>query len=147
MPSSHSQRRRTRAMSDINVVPYIDVMLVLLVIFMVTAPLAPPSSIDLARAGGAGATPDAYVEVIVERNGSIAVKRSDAREAQQRNLDRKNVTAAVLRARGKEALPVVITADRNVPYGEVASLLGQLKEQVRDGAALARVGLMVRPEK
>lgn len=146
MTPMRNHRRKSRAMSEINVVPYIDVMLVLLVIFMVTAPLVPPSAIDLARAGGASNTPSTYVEVIVEKNGAIAVKRSDRREASQKGLTRKTLLAAVQQARGSEALPVVITADRSVPYGDVAGILGQLKDQVKDGAATARVGLMVRPE-
>ena len=146
MTPIRSTRRKTRPMSDINVVPYIDVMLVLLVIFMVTAPLIPSSTIELAKAGGTSSTPSAYVEVQIEKNGSIAVKRSDAKEALKKNLNRKTVTPVILQARGSEALPVVITADRTVPYGDVASILGQLKEQIKDGDTAARVGLMVRPE-
>jgi biopolymer transport protein TolR len=146
MTPIRSTRRKTRPMSDINVVPYIDVMLVLLVIFMVTAPLIPSSTIELAKAGGTSSTPSTYVEVQIEKNGSIAVKRSDAKEALKKNLNRKTVTPVILQARGSEALPVVITADRTVPYGDVASILGQLKEQIKDGNTAARVGLMVRPE-
>jgi biopolymer transport protein TolR len=146
MTPLRSSRRKTRPMSDINVVPYIDVMLVLLVIFMVTAPLIPSSTIELAKAGGTSSTPSTYVEVQIEKNGSIAVKRSDAKEALRKNLTRKTVTPVILQARGSEALPVVITADRTVPYGDVASILGQLKDQIKDGDAAARVGLMVRPE-
>jgi biopolymer transport protein TolR len=146
MTPLRSSRRKTRPMSDINVVPYIDVMLVLLVIFMVTAPLIPSSTIELAKAGGTSSTPSAYVEVQIEKNGSIAVKRSDAKEVLKKNLNRKTVTPVVLQARGSESLPVVITADRTVPYGDVASILGQLKEQIKDGDSAARVGLMVRPE-
>ncbi len=147
MTSLRSHRRKTRAMSDINVVPYIDVMLVLLVIFMVTAPLVPPSAIDLARAGGASNTPSTYVEVQIDKSGTVAVKRSDSKEFTQKNLNRKNLVAAVQQSRGKDALPVVITADRTVPYGDVAAILGQLKDQIKDGNAMARVGLMVSPER
>lgn len=146
MTPLRNSRRKTRPMSDINVVPYIDVMLVLLVIFMVTAPLIPSSTIELTKAGGASSTPSTYVEVQIDKNGSIAVKRSDAKEALKKNLNRKTVTPVILQARGSEALPVVITADRTVPYGDVASILGMLKEQIKDGNAAAHVGLMVRPE-
>ncbi len=146
MTPLRNSRRKTRPMSDINVVPYIDVMLVLLVIFMVTAPLIPSSTIELAKAGGTSSSPSTYVEVQIDKNGSIAVKRSDAKEALKKNLNRKTVTAVILQARGSETLPVVITADRTVPYGDVASILGMLKEQIKDGNAAARVGLMVRPE-
>jgi biopolymer transport protein TolR len=146
MTPLRSSRRKTRPMSDINVVPYIDVMLVLLVIFMVTAPLIPSSTIELAKAGGTSSTPSAYVEVQIEKNGMITVKRSDAKEPLKKNLNRKTVTPVILQARGSEALPVVITADRTVPYGDVAGILGQLKEQIKDGDSAARVGLMVRPE-
>jgi biopolymer transport protein TolR len=146
MTPLRSGRRKTRPMSDINVVPYIDVMLVLLVIFMVTAPLIPASTIELAKAGGTSSAPSAYVEVQIEKNGTIAVKRSDSKEVLKKNLTRKTVTPVIMQARGSESLPVVITADRTVPYGDVASILGQLKEQIKDGNSAARVGLMVRPE-
>ena len=146
MTPIRSTRRKTRAMSEINVVPYIDVMLVLLVIFMVTAPLVPPSNIELARAGGSAASPSTYVEVQIDKAGTISVKRSDKKEMQAKNLNRKTVALAIEQARGKESLPVVITADKSVPYGDVAGILGQLKEQVKDASGPARVGLMVRPE-
>jgi biopolymer transport protein TolR len=113
---------------------------------MVTAPLIPASTIELAKAGGTSSAPSAYVEVQIEKNGTIAVKRSDSKEVLKKNLTRKTVTSVIMQARGSESLPVVITADRTVPYGDVASILGQLKEQIKDGNSAARVGLMVRPE-
>lgn len=60
---------RRRPVSEINVVPYIDVMLVLLVIFMVTAPMLPPGVVDLPSAGRSNQRPDAYVEVTVTASG------------------------------------------------------------------------------
>jgi biopolymer transport protein TolR len=146
MTPIRSTRRKTRPMSDINVVPYIDVMLVLLVIFMVTAPLIPSSTIELAKAGGASSTPSTFIDVQIDKNGAISVKRSDAKESAKKNLNRKTVTAVIQQVRGKEALPVVISADKAVPYGDVAAILGQLKDQIKDGDAQARVGLMVRTE-
>ena len=146
MTPIRSTRRKTRAMSEINVVPYIDVMLVLLVIFMITAQLAPPSNIELARAGGSAASPSTYIEVQIDKQGAIAVKRSDKKDSQAKNLNRKTVASAIEKARGNETLPVVITADKSVPYGDVAAILGQLKEQIKDASGPARVGLMVRPE-
>jgi biopolymer transport protein TolR len=146
MTPLRSTRRKTRPMSDINVVPYIDVMLVLLVIFMVTAPLIPSSTIELARAGGASSTPSAYLEVLMEKSGAMAVKRSDAKEPSKKNLNRKTITEAIRAARANDGLPVVITADKNIPYGEVAGLLGQLKDELKEGDVPVRVGLMVRPD-
>ena len=60
--------RGRRTINEINMVPFIDVMLVLLIIFMVTAPLITPSQIDLPSVGQAGRQPDRFVQVIVNKN-------------------------------------------------------------------------------
>jgi len=60
--------------AEINVVPYIDVMLVLLVIFMVTAPLLPPGAIDLPSAGQSNAKTEGFIELVIQRNGSMSVR-------------------------------------------------------------------------
>src|SRR5204863_1976115 len=70
---SDEMRRRRRAMAEINVVPYIDVMLVLLIIFMVAAPLINPGQIDLPSVGTKLNPPVAPLEVRVRASGEIAV--------------------------------------------------------------------------
>ena len=77
MGSSTSPRghRRRRMMSEINVVPYIDVTLVLLIIFMVTAPMIVTGSIDLPRVGQASQAPVAAIDVTIRQDGSITVKQ------------------------------------------------------------------------
>jgi len=70
--SSRGKGRRT--MNDINMVPFIDVMLVLLIIFMVTAPLITPSMIDLPSVGQAARQPDSFVQVIIDKDESLQVK-------------------------------------------------------------------------
>ena len=70
-PRGRGRGRRT--ISEINMVPFIDVMLVLLIIFMVTAPLIQPSMIDLPSIGKANQQPDIVVEVILRKDQSIEV--------------------------------------------------------------------------
>ena len=72
--SGSRSNRRSGLMSEINVVPYIDVMLVLLVIFMATAPLLPPGTIDLPKLGKSNNRPDAFIEVQIGAKGEIQVK-------------------------------------------------------------------------
>ncbi len=142
MQSRTSSRRGKRLVSDINVVPYIDVMLVLLVIFMVTAPLVPPGTIDLARAGGGGSSPERYVEVQVKANGELSVRRVNVGDPGRRVVKRGDLDSTVVQMRAGEELPIVITADKAVPYGDVAAILGQLKQD-----SGSRVGLLVQPER
>ena len=67
-------RRQRRLMNQINVVPYIDVMLVLLVIFMVTAPMIQPSSVELPSVGKSSQPPVAPLEVIIKADASLAIR-------------------------------------------------------------------------
>ena len=75
---SRGGSRRRRSMSEINMVPFIDVMLVLLIIFMVTAPLITPSLIDLPTVGQAARQPERYVQVIIDKDGMLRVRGSEA---------------------------------------------------------------------
>ena len=83
--SMRSGRNRRRLVNEINVVPYIDVMLVLLVIFMVTAPMISTTVVDVPRAGAArGVQPDTFVQVTVRERGPFTVQLHDARGAAPR---------------------------------------------------------------
>jgi biopolymer transport protein TolR len=133
-------RRPRRAMSEINVVPYIDVMLVLLIIFMVAAPLINPGQIDLPRAAQALAPAVAPLEVRVRANGDIAVV-DRTRSADELRVNRAQLLAVVREAQKVHPeQAVVIAGDRNVRYEEVLNILDLLqKSQVK------RVGLLARP--
>ncbi|MFO0106695.1 MAG: biopolymer transporter ExbD, partial [Burkholderiales bacterium] len=68
MPSPSSRSRGRRTISEINMVPFIDVMLVLLIIFMVTAPMITPSMVDLPSVGKAAKQPDKVVQVVIQKD-------------------------------------------------------------------------------
>ena len=141
MPATVSRGRGRRTISEINMVPFIDVMLVLLIIFMVTAPLITPSLIDLPSVGKASRQPDSVIQVLVARDESLQLKVAD----QARSLPLNAVAAAVLQAQaGKPAgsTAVVISADRNVKYESVVRVMDALQR-----AGVQRVGLSVQLSK
>jgi biopolymer transport protein TolR len=116
-------RRRRRLMSEINVVPYIDVMLVLLVIFMITAPLLQQGvKVDLPQAGAKPMdTQDQETLVVtIDRHG---VYHLDDRKITPDELRKK--VGAILRARPKT--PVMIRGDRQVDYGQVVKAMALLQ--------------------
>ena len=132
--------RARKSINQINVVPYIDVMLVLLVIFMVTAPLVNPGEIELPSVGSKLSVPAAPLEVTLRTDGSLwLVDQQAATSAVRVSTDE-----LVLRIRQKQARlpdqPVVIAADRNARYEDVLGVLDLLQ---RNGAK--KVGLLARP--
>ena len=142
--TSHRRRGR-RTVSDINMVPFIDVMLVLLIIFMVTAPLLSPSVIDVPTVGKASSAPDQVITVEIDKQLHITVKsKSSAQTAGQQtrqesaNMD--NVAKLVLQLQaGKATTPVIINADKGIVYDNVVKLMDRLQR-----AGVQRVGLAVR---
>jgi biopolymer transport protein TolR len=137
MPAVSGRGRGRRTISEINMVPFIDVMLVLLIIFMVTAPLITPSTIDLPSMGKASRAPDQKVEIVIGKDESLELK-TDARSVKTNVAGA--VAAAVDAQRGKPAgsVAVIISADRNVKYENVVRLMDQLQR-----ANVQRVGLSV----
>ena len=128
--------RRRRGMAEINMVPFIDVMLVLLIIFMVSAPLITTGVVDLPTVGQSQQRPPKVVEVIVEKDGKFKV-RSDGDEGLVTSLG--DMSAQVKRQQaGNAQVPVVISADRNVKYDEVVKVMDTLYK-----GGVARVGLSV----
>ncbi len=130
-------------MHEINIVPYVDVMLVLLVIFMVTAPLVTPGVIDLPSVSKATIAPLSPLEVVVQADRTITIRSRDARGAitDERRVQRSEL-ARVIRERQKKTpqQPVLIAADKDVRYEAVLQVMDELhKQQVR------RVGLLVKP--
>ena len=118
-------------------VPFIDVMLVLLIIFMVTAPLITPSLIDLPTVGKASKQPDKVVQVLVGKDEKLEVKNGDKTQA----MNLKEIAPAVLQAQSGQppgSVAVVISADRNVKYETVVKVMDTLQR-----AGVQRVGLSV----
>jgi len=139
MPSM-PRRKRFPTMSQINVVPYIDVMLVLLVIFMVTAPMMNPGLVDLPPVGKSSTPPPQPIEVSIKASGQVVLIDRDV------GGSARSVSEAELVSEVKQALaarpdrPVVIGADRRVEYGRVMKVMDLLQ-----GEGVARVGLLTRP--
>ena len=133
-----SIRRSTHSpMSQINVVPYIDVMLVLLVIFMITAPLMNPGQIDLPSVGKSLAPPLAPMEVIIRKNATLAL-RDRSKSDKEQSVSREELVALIKKKQAQNAeQPVVISADKNVRYEEVINIMDVLQQQ-----QIKKVGLL-----
>lgn len=131
-----SLRRERRMKNEINVVPYIDVMLVLLVIFMVTAPMITPGLIELPTVGQASEIQAQPVEVQLDHNGDISLRVRDAgAEFEPISPDRLVIE---VRSRMTADTPVVIAADGRVPYETVMKIMDQLRS-----SGISRLGLLV----
>jgi biopolymer transport protein TolR len=133
---------KRRMLSDINVVPYIDVMLVLVVILMVSAPFVNPSLVELPSVGKSTRAPDAPLEVIVKADGSLLLRdRSPGAGGQAVSVEIDQlVTTVKTRQKTHPDTPVVIAGDKKVRYESVTRVLDALyKNNVR------RVGLVVKP--
>ncbi len=135
MPGVAHRGRGRRAVNEINMVPFIDVMLVLLIIFMVTAPMISPSVIDLPSVGKANKQPDKVLQVVIQKDESLEL----VADGQTRKLMLGGVAEAVKNAQGNEGnTAVVISADRNVKYEHVVKVMDILQR-----AGIQRVGLSV----
>ena len=135
MPGVAHRGRGRRAVNDINMVPFIDVMLVLLIIFMVTAPMITPSLRDLPSVGKANKQPDKVLQVVIQKDESLEL----VADGKTSKLMMGGVAEAVKNAQGAEAnTAVVISADRNVKYENVVKVMDTLQR-----AGIARVGLSV----
>ena len=138
MVATVSRGRGRRTINEINMVPFIDVMLVLLIIFMVTAPLITPSLIDLPSIGKANKQPDQVIQITINKNGGLELK-SDAAGVKQSSIAITNIANLVKKAQnGKPQTPVVISADRNVKYETVVEVMDKLQKE-----GIQRVGLAV----
>jgi biopolymer transport protein TolR len=133
--------RSRRAMSEINVVPYIDVMLVLLVIFMITAPLVNPGVIELPAVGKSSLPPELPMEVVIKADASLLLRERSKTEARERAVSMAELTAALQqKQRTNPDQAVVIAADKDVRYDEVLKVMDQLQQQ-----KVRKVGLLVKP--
>jgi len=131
-----SRTRKRRLMNQINVVPYIDVTLVLLVIFMVTAPMTNPGVVDLPKVGQALKQPQ--IPPVV-----LTIKLNNKIELDNKVMARDELLLAVRQALSKSPeRSVVIAADKNVKYDDVISVMDLLKQNKVD-----KVGLLLAPTK
>ena len=135
MPSVAHRGRGRRTINEINMVPFIDVMLVLLIIFMVTAPLITPSLINLPSVAKADRQPDVVVQVLIGKDESLEIKSG----SQSVRPSLRELPAAVRGLlKGQANAAVVISADRNVKYEAVVKVMDSLKKN-----GIERVGLSV----
>lgn len=133
------QRTRRRFMNEINVVPYIDVMLVLLIIFMITAPLISPGQIELPQVGKSLTPPVAPLEIMIEVDGSLTLHdRFSDDAAQVISLSQLADTVQQKQAENNDQ-PVVIAADKDVRYEEVINVMDILQQQ-----QVKKIGLLAR---
>ena len=127
--------KKRRLMNNINVVPYIDVMLVLLVIFMVTAPMTNPGVVELPRVGQDLKQQNTPIAVSVKKDGSLEMEgkkiKADALLIELNQAIEKN-----------PELSVVIAADKKTQYENVITVMDLLKQN-----QIHKVGLLLKPEK
>ncbi|TXC65742.1 biopolymer transporter ExbD [Piscinibacter aquaticus] len=137
MPAVAARGSRRRTIAEINMVPFIDVMLVLLIIFMVTAPLITTGVIDLPTVGKAKKAPEHVIEVVVVNDEALKMK-VDGKDEQPIAL--RNLAARVKQVQaGNAETPVVISADKAVKYESVVKVMDTLQR-----AGVQRVGLSVK---
>ncbi len=138
MVATVSRGRGRRTINEINMVPFIDVMLVLLIIFMVTAPLITPSVIDLPSIGKANKQPDQVIQINIDKNGNLTLK-NDSADGKSTPIAITNIANSVKKTQnGKPLTPVVISADRSVKYEKVVEVMDKLQKE-----GIQRVGLAV----
>ena len=131
--------RRRGLMAEINVVPYIDVMLVLVVILMVAAPFVNPSVVNLPSVNKASNAPEKVIEVIVYPDGRLSLRSGK----DMTPTDLPGLVAAVRSAQdGNAKTPVVIAADKDVRYEDVINVMKALQ-----AAEIERVGLSLKVER
>ena len=134
------RRRQRRLMNQINVVPYIDVMLVLLVIFMITAPLINAGQIDLPQIGKALAPPMAPLEVGIKANKTLLL-RDRSTSPSERVVTQEELIRAIKAKQSKNPdQAVVIAADKNVRYEEVLKVMDVLQQN-----QVKKIGLLAKP--
>ena len=127
-------------MNQINVVPFIDVMLVLLIVFMVAAPLINPGQIELPQVGQQLKPPVAPMEVIIQANNTLKL-RDRSKPGAETEISRPDLVQAI---KEKQAAnpeqAVVIAADKRVRYEKVLDVMDLLQQN-----QVKKVGLLAKP--
>ena len=125
--------RERDVLSEINVTPFVDVMLVLLVIFMVTAPLLQQGiDVNLPKAKGKDLPPEERITLVIKKGGSVFMNDNPVSIAEMRHK---------LQAIGKLNPNVFLKADKDVPYGFVVEIMGEIKE-----AGIEKLGMITEPK-
>jgi biopolymer transport protein TolR len=136
----HNRRGGRQLMNQINVVPYIDVMLVLLVIFMVTAPLINPGQIELPQVGKTSNPPVAPLEISIHTDQSLWLRDRD-RGTAERKVSRGEAIQAIKEKQARNPdQAVVIAADKDVRYESVLEVMDMLQQN-----QVKKVGLLAKP--
>ena len=146
MPAVQPRGRGRRTINEINMVPFIDVMLVLLIIFMVTAPLISPSQINLPSVGQAAQQPDRFVHVVITSDTDVRLSEGNSpSDGPSVPLNQIAQRVQALQAGGDVQsqgdaanVPVVISAEKTVKYETVIAVMDRLQR-----AGVTRVGLSV----
>jgi biopolymer transport protein TolR len=141
MPAVAQRSSRRRTINEINMVPFIDVMLVLLIIFMVTAPLITTGVVDLPSVGRSAKPPPQHVvELVVGADEQLRMRLDgkDAGSVTIADVGRRAVQAQA----GNADTPVVISADKGVKYDVVVRAMDALQR-----AGVQRVGLSVKTQR
>jgi biopolymer transport protein TolR len=123
--------RRRQALSEINVTPFVDVMLVLLIIFMVTAPLLQQGiDINLPQAKGREIAPAERIVITIKKDGNIYLDKA--------TITLETLKSALAKTGNKE---VFLKADKDVPYGIVVAVMGELRE-----IGIEKLGMVTEPK-
>jgi biopolymer transport protein TolR len=130
--------RVRKQVASINVVPLIDVMLVLLVVFMITAPFINPGQVELPSVAKTATTPSQPLEVMIKASGDVILKNR-ANDGEEIPVNAANLAKEVKRML-KPDQPVVISADKSVRYEEVMKAMSALQ-----AAQVTRIGLLAKP--
>ena len=136
MPAVASRGRGRRTINEINMVPFIDVMLVLLIIFMVTATVITPGVINIPSAGKSTRAPDKRVDVLFDGKGDISL----AGELQTGSVTETEAVDKIKQLlKDNPDMPVMLAADSDLQYKQVMGIMRKLRE-----AGVQRVGLSVK---
>jgi biopolymer transport protein TolR len=139
MPALMHRGRSRRTINEINMVPFIDVMLVLLIIFMVTATVMTPSAINVPSAGQATRPADDYITVAVDAQGKLSSNTGKGTQMQSAASETELTGHIKDALRTVPDMPVLISADKNLPYQQVITVMGKLRD-----AGVKRIALSVR---
>ena len=127
--------RQRRLKSEINVVPYIDVMLVLLVIFMVATPMMTTGSVDLPSTGTAPQKPPKYIKVEVGSDGALSVYNADGKATKIKGIKALKGELNSLKE-ADEKIAVLIAGDKETQYKNVIEVLDEVKRMGFDKVGL-----------
>ena len=144
MPGASSRGRGRRTMNEINMVPFIDVMLVLLIIFMVTAPMITTGTINVPNAGKSSKPPEQRMEVEMTADNTLNLRsiesgKVNAEESLEGVSEKEMLKQIKDAVEANPELPVALSADKGLKYEEVMNLMKELQD-----LGVTRVGLTVK---